>query len=98
MNHKTFVMACAGLVMFVAFGLIAPNLGSEFVAARFRRGDCDQCGAADRERFDDSDQVQHADRATTAGRIPDEIAHVWSRSAAPRLRRIRWGLSSRIRL
>src|SRR3954447_23411415 len=31
MQHKAFVMACAGLVMFVAFGLIAPNLGSEFV-------------------------------------------------------------------
>ncbi len=31
MNHKALVMGFAACVLFVAFGLIAPNLGSEFV-------------------------------------------------------------------
>ena len=31
MHHKTLVIGFAACVLFVAFGMIAPNLGSEFV-------------------------------------------------------------------
>ena len=61
---------CRGCVLFVAFGMIAPNLGSEFVPRLVRGGDRHQRRAAGRHRSGRVDPVQHADGEGRAGRLP----------------------------
>jgi cobalt-zinc-cadmium resistance protein CzcA len=79
MNHKAFVMACAGLVMFVAFGLIAPNLGSEFVPRLSEGAIAISVVRLTGTDLDDSIKYNTLIEKRLLAEFPDEIAHVWSR-------------------
>src|SRR3954462_6677075 len=79
MHHKTFVMACAGLVMFVAFGLIAPNLGSEFVPRLSEGAIAISVVRLTGTDLDDSIKYNTIIEQRLLSEFPDEIAHVWSR-------------------
>ncbi|HJT75839.1 MAG TPA: CusA/CzcA family heavy metal efflux RND transporter [Gemmataceae bacterium] len=79
MNHKLFVIGFALCVLVVAFGMIAPNLGSEFVprlsegaivinVVRLAGTDLDESIRA-------NTQMEKAILKT----FPDEVEHVWSR-------------------
>jgi cobalt-zinc-cadmium resistance protein CzcA len=79
MNNKAFVMACAGLVMFVAFGLIAPNLGSEFVPRLSEGAIAISVVRLTGTDLDDSIKYNTLIEKRLLEQFPDEIAHVWSR-------------------
>lgn len=79
MNHKTFVMASAGIVMFVAFGLIAPNLGSEFVPRLSEGAIAISVVRLTGTDIDDSVRYNTLMEKRLLEQFPDEIAHVWSR-------------------
>jgi cobalt-zinc-cadmium resistance protein CzcA len=79
MKHRMAVLAFAGCVLFVAFGLIAPNLGSEFVP-RLSEGAM-VVGIVRLPGTDLAECVRYNTRmeALVLARFPDEVAHVWSR-------------------
>src|SRR3954454_575873 len=79
MRHKMFVMACAGLAMFVAFGLIAPNLGSEFVPRLSEGAIAISVVRLTGTDLDDSIKYNTIIEKRLLGEFPNEIAHVWSR-------------------
>jgi cobalt-zinc-cadmium resistance protein CzcA len=79
MRHKAFVMACAGFVMFVAFGLIAPNLGSEFVPRLSEGAIAISVVRLTGTDLEDSIKYNTIIEKRLLGEFPDEIAHVWSR-------------------
>jgi heavy metal efflux system protein len=79
MNHKALVVGFAAAVLIVAFGMIAPNLGTEFVpklsegalainVVRLTGTDLDECVRLN----------THMEKTILAG-FPDEVEHVWSR-------------------
>lgn len=79
MTHKAAVLLLAGGALFVAFGMIAPSLGTEFIphlsegaivvnVVRLAGSDLDQTN-----RY--NTQMERA----LLERFPDEIQHVWSR-------------------
>ncbi|MBY0524423.1 MAG: CusA/CzcA family heavy metal efflux RND transporter [Gemmataceae bacterium] len=79
MDHKWVVLGIAAGVLIVAFGMIAPHLGAEFVprlsegavainVVRLAGTDLDECVRL-------NTQMEKALRAE----FPDEINHVWSR-------------------
>jgi cobalt-zinc-cadmium resistance protein CzcA len=79
MNHKTFVMSCAGIVMFVAFGLIAPNLGSEFIPRLSEGAIAISVVRLTGTALDDSIKYNTIMEQRLLAEFPDEISHVWSR-------------------
>ena len=79
MNHKVLVMAFAGIVMFVAFGLIAPNLGSEFVPRLSEGAIAISVVRLTGTDLDDSVKYNTIIEQRLLAEFPDEIAHVWSR-------------------
>lgn len=79
MHHKTAVMGFAACVLLVAFGMIAPNLGAEFVP-RFSEGAIAigvvrLAGTDLEESIRYNTQMEKVILAT----FPDEVEHVWSR-------------------
>ena len=79
LHHKVPVLLFAGLVLAVAFGLIAPRLGSEFVP-QMSEGSI----AIAITRLSGTNLEEAVKRNTLIERgllleFPDEIAHVWSR-------------------
>ncbi|MGD9720690.1 MAG: efflux RND transporter permease subunit [Pirellulales bacterium] len=79
MEHKPAVLAFAAATMVVAFGLIAPNLGSEFVP-RLSEGAI-AIGVVRLAGTDLEESIRYntqMERAILA-EFPDEVAHVWSR-------------------
>ncbi len=79
MRHKTAVIGFALCVLFVAFGLIAPNLGSEFVP-KLSEGSLTinvvrLAGTDLEESIRYNTQMEKAILAE----FPDEVNHVWSR-------------------
>ncbi|MHB1425289.1 MAG: efflux RND transporter permease subunit [Gemmataceae bacterium] len=79
MEHKVIVIGIALCVLVVAFGLIAPNLGSEFVP-RLSEGaitiNVVRLAGTD---LDESVRMNsHLEQALRAA-FPDEVEHVWSR-------------------
>jgi len=79
MHHKAAVLGFAATVLIVAFGLIAPHLGSEFVP-RLSEGAI----AIGVVRLAGTDLDESVRYNTQMERIiletfPDEVAHVWSR-------------------
>ena len=79
MHHKTAVIGFASCVLFVAFGLIAPNLGSEFVP-KLSEGSLTinvvrLAGTDLEESIRYNTQMEKAILAE----FPDEVNHVWSR-------------------
>src|SRR4051812_43877946 len=79
MRHKTFVMACAAFVMFVAFGLIAPNLGSEFMPRLSEGAIVISVVRLTGTDLEDSIKYNTIIEQRLLAEFPDEIAHVWSR-------------------
>jgi cobalt-zinc-cadmium resistance protein CzcA len=82
MNHKALVMTFAGGVLFVAFGMMAPNLGSEFIPRLSEGAIVINVIRLTGTDLDDSIEYNtHMERSLIAG-FPDEIDHVWSRVGA----------------
>ncbi len=79
MHHKVAVMGFAASVLILAFGLIAPNLGSEFVP-RLSEGAI-AIGVVRLAGTDLDESVRfntEMERVILAS-FPDEVEHVWSR-------------------
>ncbi len=82
MHHKAAVMGFAASIMILAFGMIAPNLGSEFVP-RLSEGAI-VCGVIRLAGTDIDDSIRsntQMERAVLA-EFPDEVEHIWSRIGA----------------
>lgn len=79
MNHKVAVLVLAAAVLIVAFGMIAPNLGSEFVP-RLSEGAI-AIGVVRLAGTDLEESVAANTRIEKAvlASFPDEVSHVWSR-------------------
>ncbi|MBL4884805.1 MAG: efflux RND transporter permease subunit [Planctomycetaceae bacterium] len=79
MNHKAAVVGFAATVMIIAFGMIAPNLGSEFVP-RLSEGAI-VCGVIRLAGTDLDDSIRSNTQMEKAilAEFPDEVEHVWSR-------------------
>jgi cobalt-zinc-cadmium resistance protein CzcA len=80
MRHKAAVVLLAGALLAVAFGLVAPNLGSEFVP-KLSEGALiisvvRPAGTSLEEVVAGNTRIEQALLAA----FPDEIAHVWSRA------------------
>lgn len=79
MHHKTAVLGFAASVLIVAFGMIAPHLGSEF-KPRLSEGAI-AIGVVRLAGTDLDESVRYntqMERAILAA-FPDEVEHVWSR-------------------
>jgi cobalt-zinc-cadmium resistance protein CzcA len=79
MNHKMMVMTIAGLVLFVAFGMIAPNLGSEFVPRLSEGAIAINVIRLTGTDLDDSIRYNTQMERAILSEFPDEVEHVWSR-------------------
>jgi multidrug efflux pump subunit AcrB len=79
MRAKSLVIAVAVVLMFIAFGLIAPNLGSEFVP-RLQEGAI-AVSVVRLTGTDLADSIQYNTQMekTILRHFPDEVEHVWSR-------------------
>jgi heavy metal efflux system protein len=79
MRFKTLVVAVAVTLMFIAFGLIAPNLGSEFVP-RLQEGAI-AVSVVRLTGTDLADSIEYNTQMekTILSHFPDEVEHVWSR-------------------
>jgi len=79
MTHKMAVLLFAGGALFVAFGMIAPQLGSEFVP-RLSEGsivvNVVRLAGSD---LDESNRYNTQMERVLLEKFPDEVAHVWSR-------------------
>jgi heavy metal efflux system protein len=79
MNYKGLVIGFAAVVMFVAFGLIAPNLGSEFVPRLSEGAIAISVVRLTGTDLDDSIKYNTLMEQQILKEFPDEVAHVWSR-------------------
>lgn len=79
MHHKALVIGFAACVMFIAFVMIAPNLGSEFVP-RLSEGALG-ISVVRLTGTDLEDSIKYNTRIEKAvlAAFPDEVEHVWSR-------------------
>jgi cobalt-zinc-cadmium resistance protein CzcA len=79
MRHKLAVLGFAAAVLVVAFGMIAPHLGSEFVP-RLSEGAV-AIGVVRLAGTDLDESIRYNTRMEQAilRAFPDEVAHVWSR-------------------
>jgi cobalt-zinc-cadmium resistance protein CzcA len=80
MRHKFAVLMFGATVLFVAFGVVAPRLGSEFVPklseGAIALGTVRLAGTSLQESVETNTRVEKALLAA----FPDEINHVWSRA------------------
>jgi cobalt-zinc-cadmium resistance protein CzcA len=80
MQYKSAVLIFGATVLFMAFGMVAPQLGSEFVPrlseGAITLGTVRLAGTSLEESVQTNTQVEKALLAA----FPDEIAHVWSRA------------------
>ncbi|HEX3601157.1 MAG TPA: CusA/CzcA family heavy metal efflux RND transporter, partial [Lacipirellulaceae bacterium] len=79
MNHKALVMGFAAAVLYVAFGLIAPNLGSEFIPRLSEGAIAISVVRLTGTDLDDSIKYNTMMEQRILEKFPDEVAHVWSR-------------------
>lgn len=79
MNHKLAVIGFAVLVLVVAFGMIAPNLGSEFVPQLSEGAICINVVRLAGTDLDESVRVNTQMEKIILAEFPDEVEHVWSR-------------------
>lgn len=79
MHHKAAVMGFAASVLIVAFGMIAPNLGSEFVP-RLSEGAI-AIGVVRLAGTDLAESIRYNTQMEQVilASFPDEVQHVWSR-------------------
>lgn len=82
MHHKLAVMGLAASVMIVAFGMIAPNLGSEFVP-QLSEGAI-VIGVVRLPGTDLAESVRYNTRMERLilAEFPDEVRHIWSQVGA----------------
>lgn len=79
MRHKMLVIGLSACVLFVSFGMIAPNLGSEFVPRLSEGALAISVVRLTGTDLDDSVQYNTQMEKTLLKEFPDEIEHVWSR-------------------
>jgi cobalt-zinc-cadmium resistance protein CzcA len=79
MRHKMAVIALALLVLLVAFGLIAPNLGSEFVPRLSEGAIAINIVRLAGTDLDESIRYNTHMEKVVLTKFPDEVEHVWSR-------------------
>jgi cobalt-zinc-cadmium resistance protein CzcA len=79
MRNKAVVLGFAGLMLYVAFVVIAPNLGSEFVPRLSEGAIAVSIVRLTGTDLDDSIKFNtHMEKAVLA-KFPDEVEHVWCR-------------------
>jgi cobalt-zinc-cadmium resistance protein CzcA len=79
MRHKWAVVGFAACVLFVAFGLIAPNLGSEFVPKLSEGALVVNVVRLAGTDLDESVRYNTQMEKAVLAAFPDEVSHVWSR-------------------
>ncbi|MBI2826492.1 MAG: efflux RND transporter permease subunit [Planctomycetia bacterium] len=79
MHHKTLVIGFAACVLFIAFGMIAPNLGSEFVPRLSEGAIAVSVVRLTGTDLDDSIKYNTRMEKAVLATFPDEVEHVWSR-------------------
>ena len=79
MNHKVLVIGFALVVMFVAFVMIAPNLGSEFVPRLSEGAIAISVVRLTGTDLEDSIKYNTQMEKVVLEKFPDEVRHVWSR-------------------
>jgi cobalt-zinc-cadmium resistance protein CzcA len=79
MHYKMLVVTFAAIVMFIAFGLIAPNLGSEFVPRLSEGAIAISVVRLTGTDLEDSVKYNTIMEQQVLKEFPDEVAHVWSR-------------------
>src|SRR4051812_17553494 len=79
MRYKMVVVSFAAIVMFIAFGLIAPNLGSEFIPRLSEGAIAISVVRLTGTDLDDSIKYNTIMEQQLLKEFPDEVAHVWSR-------------------
>ena len=79
MHQKAAVMLFAAAVLSFAFGMIAPNLGSEFVPKLSEGALAINVVRLAGTDLDESIRINTEMEKTILNRFPDEVEHVWSR-------------------
>ena len=79
MNHKAAVVGFALCVQVVAFGMLAPNLGSEFVPKLSEGAVTIGIVRLAGTDLDESVRMNTAMERSVLAAFPDEVDHVWSR-------------------
>lgn len=90
MHQKVAVIGFAIAVLAFAFGLIAPNMGSEFVPKLSEGALAINVVRLAGTDLDESVQINTRMERAVLERFPDEVRHVWSRIGSARSRPIRW--------
>jgi cobalt-zinc-cadmium resistance protein CzcA len=79
MNHKTLVVGFAAAVLVIAFGMIAPNLGSEFVPRLSEGAIAVNVVRLAGTDLEESIRLNTLMETAIRADFPDEVEHVWSR-------------------
>jgi cobalt-zinc-cadmium resistance protein CzcA len=79
MHHKTIVMGLALCVLVITFGMIAPNLGSEFVPRLSEGAIAVNIVRLAGTDLDESIRANMLMEKAVLQAFPDEVQHVWSR-------------------
>jgi cobalt-zinc-cadmium resistance protein CzcA len=79
MDHKAFVLGFALCVLVVAFGMVAPNLGAEFVPRLSEGAIAINVVRLAGTDLDESIRANTQMERAILRAFPDEVAHVWSR-------------------
>jgi cobalt-zinc-cadmium resistance protein CzcA len=79
MHHKTLVIGIAACVLLIAFGMIAPNLGSEFVPRLSEGAIAINVIRLTGTDLEDSIKYNTQMEKALLAAFPDEVEHVWSR-------------------
>jgi heavy metal efflux system protein len=79
MHHKTLVVGFAACVMFIAFAMIAPNLGSEFIPRLSEGAIAVSVVRLTGTDLEDSIKYNTLMEKAVLAAFPDEVQHVWSR-------------------
>jgi heavy metal efflux system protein len=79
MNHKMVVIGLALCVLIVAFGMIAPNLGSEFVPRLSEGAICINVVRLAGTDLEESIRANTQIEKLILKAFPNEVEHVWSR-------------------
>lgn len=78
-HHKTLVLGFAACLLFVAFALIAPNLGSEFVPRLSEGAIAVSVVRLTGTDLEDSIKYNTQLEKAVLAEFPSEVEHVWSR-------------------
>ncbi len=79
MHHKALVMGFAALLLFVAFGLIAPNLGTEFVPKLSEGAITINVVRLAGTDLEETNRYNTQMEQAILEKFPNEVLHVWSR-------------------